>query len=142
MSIKKLAFSAFCKPKEGVIEAILELEKSDYKLGLISNGKTPFQERNFNVLGISEKFDSIIVSEAVGYRKPQKEIFTLACTQLKTTPNNVIFIGDNPKSDIEGANNCGMYTIYIPGNYGEYCESANATCKDFKELVEIVQNAK
>ena len=136
-----LCFSGFCKPKKGVIEAIKSLKNSGFKLGIISNGRSPFQERNFHALGVSNLFDSLVVSEAVGLRKPQKEIFEFACKKLEVSPLETIFVGDNPKADIDGANQCGMYTVFIPGYFGKTYEKANATCNDYSELERIVRNA-
>lgn len=137
----ELCFSGFCKPKNGVLEAIRVLKARGYKLGLVTNGKSPFQERNFNALGVSSLFDSITVSEAVGYRKPQKEIFELACKRIGVEPRQTIFVGDNATVDIDGANNCGMFTVFIPNVLGETYEKANSNCSSFTELVDIVQNA-
>lgn len=137
----ELCFSGFCKPKDHIIEALQLLKDKDYKLGLVSNGKFPFQKRNFNALGISHLFSTVIVSEEVGYRKPQKEIFRLACEHLKTSAEEVIFVGDNPEADIDGANNFGMYTIYIPSYFGETYSKANAICSDFSTLVGVIKNA-
>jgi putative hydrolase of the HAD superfamily len=137
----EFCFSGFCKSKKGSVDAIKELKSLGIKIGLVSNGNSPFQERNFNALGISEMFDSIIVSGAVGYRKPQKEIFELACSQIAVSSSDTVFVGDNPTADIDGANACGMYTIYIPGIHGSQCESANVVCENFSQLVGLVKNA-
>jgi len=137
----ELCFSGFCKPKNGVLEAIANLKEHGFKLGLVSNGRSPFQERNFKALGISDLFGSVVISEAVGYRKPQIEIYKLACHELAVAPKQTVFVGDNPITDIDGANGCGLFTVYIPGFYGETYDMANATCADFSTLVGIVQNA-
>ena len=135
-------FSRFCKPKAGVVEAIKALHARGYKIGLISNGKSPFQERNFNSLGISELFDTVIISDAVGHRKPEIEIFNLACDSINVEPANSIMIGDNPKADIDGANLAGLYTIYVPSYHGGPCDAANACCNDYSKLVGLVEAAR
>ncbi len=71
------------------------------------------QENNFYALGLKDFFSTIIVSEAVGMRKPDRQIFEYACKELGCTPNECIFVGDNHKADIEGANNAGMKTIFF-----------------------------
>ncbi|MEB6623527.1 HAD family hydrolase [Acinetobacter pittii] len=106
-------FNKFCRPFEKVPETIQNLYNKGYKLGLVSNGKSPFQENNFYALGLKEFFSTIIVSEAVGMRKPDRQIFEYACKELGCTPNECIFVGDNHKADIEGANNAGMKTIFF-----------------------------
>ncbi len=138
LSTYELCFSAFSKPKHGVLYAVNKLHKLGIKLALVSNGKSPFQERNFRALGISKLFDVIVVSEAVGLRKPDKAIFDLACKMLQTEASNSIFVGDSIKSDIDGANNAGLYSIYIPSFLHEECDSANIICDDFEELPNLV----
>jgi len=106
-------FNKFSSSFERVPETIQNLYNKGYKLGLVSNGKSPFQENNFYALGIKEFFSTIIVSEALGIRKPDRRIFEYACRELGCTPNECIFVGDNPKADIEGANKAGMKTIFF-----------------------------
>lgn len=136
----ELCFSGFCKPKKGVIEAIKTIHKMGKRLALVSNGKSPFQERNFNSLGISYLFDAAIVSEAVGLRKPDSAIFELACQRLEVEPRKAIFVGDNPVADISGSKKAGMYSIYIPGHYGDKCDEADITCEVFQALPDMVKN--
>ena len=109
-------FNKFSIGFDNVQKVISDLYQKGYKIGLVSNGKTPFQEHNFYALGLTQYFSTIIVSEAIGSRKPDKEIFAYACNQLNCSPSDCIFIGDNPKADIEGAKNVGMKTIFFNPN--------------------------
>lgn len=136
----ELCFSGFCQPKQGVIEAIKILKNMGKRLALVSNGKSPFQERNFRSLGVSHLFDTVIISEAVGLRKPEKAIFELVCSRLEVKPKESIFIGDNPLADIRGAKEVGMYSVYIPSHYGNSCHDANIVCTNFKDLPDIVES--
>ena len=54
------------------------------------------------------------MSEEVGYRKPDPRIFRDAfdLTGL-TSPDQVLFVGDNPQADIEGAKRFGMQTAWV-----------------------------
>ena len=137
----ELCFSGFCQPKQGAIEAVNILKNMGLKLALISNGKSPFQERNFNSLGISHLFDAVIISEAVGLRKPDRAIFKLASKILAVKPDRTVFVGDNPLADIKGSKDVGMYSIYIPSYYGDKCSHADIVCSNFTELPSIIVNA-
>jgi len=136
----ELAFCGFCVAKQNVIEALHSLNQLGLKIGLISNGKSPFQERNFRALGVSHLFDVAIVSEAVGLRKPDKRIFELACEQLNINPEECIFVGDNPVADIKGARDSGMNTVFVPGSVWSTCEEADAVCINFANLMEIFES--
>jgi putative hydrolase of the HAD superfamily len=134
-------FQKFCSPTSGITAEIQKIYAGGFQLGLITNGRSPFQEENFAALGIAELFGTVVVSDAVGFRKPQEEIFHIACERLKLLTEECIHIGDNPTADIDGANAVGMYTIYIPGVFGKHCENADAVCSDMSGLAEIVLNA-
>lgn len=130
-----LTFCAFCKPRNGAAIAINEFKNRGYKIGLVSNGKSPFQERNFRALGFSQQFDCVIVSEAVDMRKPDKSIFEHACCTVNADINASVFIGDNPIADIKGAKKAGMNTIYIPVSPAkDVCEYADVTFTDLSEI--------
>ena len=137
LSVYVSCFCAFCVPRLGVDRAIQELAEN-YSLGLISNGKTPFQERNFRALGISELFGSIIVSEAVGVKKPDPKIFLLGCSDLNVYPEEAVFVGDNPDADIKGAQQAGLKTIFVPSEFYPNCENADKTCEDLSTLPSLI----
>lgn len=135
-------FCEFCRAAVGVDEMIDQLVEQGYKLGLVSNGPSPFQERNFRALGFADKFSSIVVSAAVGYSKPQQQIFQIACDQLQVSRDDCVFVGDNPVADIAGAKACGMYSVYVPGRLGHECVEAEAVCTHFDQLPAIIEQAK
>jgi len=114
LSCYELCFCAFCKPRVGAVSAIKSLHTKGLKIGLVSNGKSPFQERNFRALGLSDYFHTVVVSDAVGLRKPNKEIFALACSNMQVDLERCTMVGDNEKADIAGAKQAGMRTIHTP----------------------------
>jgi len=131
-------FYKFCRSKPGANEAVAKLKSRGLKIALVSNGMTPFQERNFESLGMSEHFDSVVVSGAVNLRKPDPKIFLLACANVGVTPADCAFVGDNPDADIRAANAMGMYSVFIPTRFHPHCPHARSTCDDFRRLDSII----
>jgi len=130
-----LSFCAFCVPRPGIHASLEYLKKRGLPVAIVTNGKSPFQERNARALVEYKYFDSIIVSEAVGLRKPDKAIFELACKSLKAELDASIFIGDNPVADIAGANQAGMKTIFVPTNNDAIeCTDADAVVTNLIDL--------
>jgi putative hydrolase of the HAD superfamily len=68
LSVYENCFCGFSVPKVGVAEAITEIAKQ-HCIGLISNGMSPFQERNFRCLGFSALFGSVIGVRVTFYRE-------------------------------------------------------------------------
>ncbi|ERP96995.1 haloacid dehalogenase [Acinetobacter sp. COS3] len=133
-------FNKFSCCFEHIEKTMTQLKQQGYLIGLISNGRTPFQEHNFYALGLTEFFSSIIVSEAIGFRKPDPRIFLLSSAQLDTPPQNCIFVGDNEIADIQGAKDVGMKTIFFHPIPEVKSFIADANLHDYARLVEILEN--
>lgn len=116
------------------------LETKGYKLGIVTNGRSPFQERNIAALGIRHYFGAVLVSEAEGVRKPDPEIFLRAAARLRTQPDKVVFVGDNPQADIAGAQRCGMKAIWFAPRATGSCTFADAVCHGLDEVVGWVES--
>ena len=94
-------------------EEILDYLKNKYKLAIISNGDTDQQKRKIQFTGLDKYFQDIVISSEVGYSKPQKEIFEIACKRINLEPEKCIMVGDKYKVDIEGSINTGMKGIWV-----------------------------
>ena len=65
-----------------------------YRLGVISNGRSDEQRQKLKKTGIRERFEVVVVSEACGYAKPDRKIFTIACHAAGVVPKNALYICD------------------------------------------------
>jgi len=48
----------------------------------------------------------------IGFRKPAIQIYNMTLEKLGSKPDKAVFIGDNPNTDIIGAKNAGLHTIW------------------------------
>lgn len=94
-------------------EEALKTLKSKYKLVILSNGDGKQQRKKIEYTGLNKYFSNIVISSEVGYSKPDKEIFDIACKMVNLEPKNCVMIGDKYKVDIEGSLNAGMYGIWV-----------------------------
>ncbi|TLS52215.1 HAD family hydrolase [Paenibacillus antri] len=97
-------------------QEVVQHIKSKYKTGLITNGRTLIQYGKIDRIGLRNEFDLIVVSEEVGIKKPNPQIFKMALERLEVNPEECIYIGDHPTNDIEGAGKAGMKTIWMQVN--------------------------
>ncbi|WP_436870662.1 HAD family hydrolase [Acinetobacter courvalinii] len=132
-------FNKFSCCFNDVENTIIKLKEQGYLIGLISNGRTRFQEHNFYALGLTEFFSSIIVSEAVGLRKPDPAIFLLSCRQLNVSPQDCTFVGDNELADIQGAKTVGMKTIFFHPDQSIRSLIADATLHHYINLIDLLK---
>ncbi len=110
-------FGKFTVALPGMHEVLSEL-KTNYKLGMITNGFSSVQREKLQVAGITEYFDDIIVSGEVPYEKPEVEIFLQSCSRLEVKPEEAVFVGDYYPNDIAGALAAGIKPIWIVGEPG------------------------
>lgn len=92
---------------------VLENLKNKYKLVILSNGDGKQQRKKIEYTGLNKYFSDIVISSEVGYSKPEKEIFEIACKMINLKPENCIMIGDKYKVDVEGSLNAGMHGIWV-----------------------------
>ncbi|WP_430788985.1 HAD family hydrolase [Virgibacillus flavescens] len=109
-------FKLSCIPFPGLINMLKSLKQNSFSLGIITNGRSQFQLDNITALGIEKYFDTILISESEGIKKPDPKIFEKALSRLNVHPHESIFIGDHPEKDIMAARTIGMKTIWKKNN--------------------------
>lgn len=93
---------------------VIEQLSSRYELVALTNGIQTVQENRMSRSPIGKFFKHLVISEAVGYSKPEPEIFDTALSLVKTTEKTkVLMIGDSLKADIEGAYKFGIDAVWV-----------------------------
>lgn len=93
---------------------VLEKLKNDYKLLLLTNGSPDLQsEKLSGVPQLKTYFDYIVVSGSFGRGKPDVSLFQYALNLLGVTNKEAVMVGDKLTTDILGANNTGIASVWI-----------------------------
>lgn len=108
-------FKNYCVPFPNLISMLEQLKQNNLVLGMITNGFGQFQIDNIKSLGIEPYFDTILVSEWEGMKKPNPQIFMRAIEKLNVSPSECIFVGDHPVNDVRAAQDVGMLGIWKKG---------------------------
>lgn len=108
-------FLDLCSSKSGVIEGARELlaylKGKGYRMHICSNGFHEVQYKKLRSSGLTDFFDTVILSEDAGANKPSKIFFDYALERTQANPSTTLMIGDNYSTDIEGAMNAGLDTL-------------------------------
>lgn len=100
----------FPESHRGVLEAL----GLRYRLAVVSNfDHGPTVEMALGSHGIRNRFEAVVVSADVGWRKPRPEIFAETLRRMNLVASDVIFVGDTPEVDVVGAKAAGMDVIWI-----------------------------
>ena len=99
----------------GAMEFIDWMNSSSVNWGVLTNGDQ-FQHRKAEATGISGKAPFVLASQLFGADKPAPEVFIEAVRLLGVEGLNteeILFVGDNPYTDIIGAHCVGMKTAWV-----------------------------
>lgn len=127
-----------------VLPLFKELKRRNITIGIVSDLTADIQLRKLHKLGISEHVDILVTSEEAGREKPHPSVFLFALNKLGLLPNEVIVIGDNPKTDMEGANAIGIDTVLLmKGTQAKLPEEdyrkPNFVIKEIFELLSVLE---
>ena len=100
------------KPECDLKRLVAKINGMGYSTGVVTNGPCEYQKAKIKALKIDILMDMYVISEEVGVAKPCVDIFHMALKTLGVDPSNAWFIGDNPYSDIQGAKNAGMVSVW------------------------------
>lgn len=115
------------KPMPGLIDVLDELKVAGYRLGIISNaGNVDNIQRLMDNAGIRGYFDPILISAAVGIRKPHALIFETVLKAWGLPAREVVMIGDMLNADIVGAQRVGMWQIWLTADADNESNRADA----------------
>jgi 2-haloalkanoic acid dehalogenase type II len=134
------------KAETDTLSTVESLKQSGIRMGIVSNASDDDDVQTLvDNAGIRTYFDFVLSSAACGIRKPNPRIFQIALDHWKMSPERAAMVGDTLGADILGANNAGIYSVWItrradtPGNRDhEDTIQPNATIASLAELPELI----
>lgn len=120
----------------GTREMLMHLKTLGKNIYLLSNAQRIFTAYEMKDLGISSYFDDILISSDYRTRKPDEQFFKILVQRHLLDPAQCLFVGNDSKCDIAGAQNAGMDTFYVKSNISpenDEAEDANYIVNEFFE---------
>ena len=105
----------FIKVLHGAVEFVDWMNSKSVAWGVVTNGDQ-FQHKKAEATGLNNKAPFVLASKIFGVDKPAPEVFMEAVRLLEIEglkTEDVLFVGDNPYTDIVGAHGVGMKTAWI-----------------------------
>ena len=99
----------------GAMDFIDWMNSSSVNWGVVTNGDQ-FQHKKAEATGIGKKAPFVLASKLFGVDKPEPEVFVEAVRLLDVgglETEEILFVGDNPYTDIIGAHGVGMKTAWV-----------------------------
>lgn len=133
----RAGFPSACLLFPDALQTLSSLRASGLKLGLITNGSVPMQTSKLRCLALASAFDTILISDAEGFSKPDIQIFHLAVERLGVKPGQAVFVGDNPEVDLAGARAAGMLAIWRRDAKRSGTIDADAVIEELADLLAL-----
>lgn len=135
---------AYLRSVKNSRRVLLELKREGYKVAVVTDGDPIKQWEKILRLELDEYFDEVFISDYLGVKKPHPKIFLKALKKLDVKPEEAVMVGDRLYSDIYGAKNVGMVTVWFRyGKYRdkemEYVEYADFTIERLEDLLKIIR---
>jgi len=98
---------------DDVLKSLEKLKKSSIKTAIITDGIPIKQYEKILRLGIDDLIDLVVISDEIGIRKPNPELFSYCLKKFKVKGHETIYVGDNIYKDIIPANFNKIHSVYI-----------------------------
>ena len=116
----------------------LDTISKNYRIGLVSNGRTKGQIAKIEASGIAKYFSSICISESIGCKKPDQAIFLACLRELSALPSEAVFVGDNPQVDIEPAKSLGLRAVWVKNTHFQEPAVCDGVIMSIEELPKLL----
>ena len=110
------------------------------KIALLTNGFAELQWKKLHMLGLENEFDATLMLERGMKKKPEPEPFLDLAQTLGIPPKELIYVGDNPINDVQGARNAGYLPVWVrtTGVWPDSIEPAPYAIDDVSELPSLL----
>ncbi|HET6891975.1 MAG TPA: HAD-IA family hydrolase [Pyrinomonadaceae bacterium] len=113
LSVSHLDRHIWCGLDPEAPRVLDELKRQGLVVAVISNTEDGRLRDSLTAAGISDRFDLLVDSHLVGYRKPDPAIFQFALSALKLQAYEAAYVGDSYVHDALAAQKIGLRGILL-----------------------------
>ncbi|WP_331751734.1 HAD family hydrolase [Streptomyces sp. NBC_00723] len=84
---------------------------------IVTNGRTVQQEAKIRNTRLDQLVQGWVISESVGHKKPEPEIFQAAAATVNLALPGAWVIGDSPHADIASAHMLGLRSVWVTNGH-------------------------
>lgn len=126
---------------EGASALLDILKEKGFDMHIVTNGILEVQKKRLKRSGIDKYMGEIFVSELIGFQKPKEEFFSHVFNAIsEKEKSKILLVGDSLTSDIKGAQNAKIDSVWLNLKNEQANGEAVATYEitSLKDLLEII----
>jgi len=123
------------EPRPGALDVLGELRRRGMPTALISMC-APDTPLSVVVSLLGGLVDVEVLDVKVGLRKPEPEIYLLACERLGVEPARCLYVGDGAYAELSGATAVGMHAVLIRDPVEEAGEALRPEAEEWTERID------
>lgn len=143
VNLAEEGFTVFYKARSQVdlypgAEDMLKALSASFRLAAITNGNADLQS-----IGISGYFEYVYAANLTLLEKPAPDMFHLCLAEMEISAGTLLHVGDNPVTDIFGANAAGVQTLWFNqynDTWPEHLDSPDFEVSDLSDIVALFQS--
>jgi putative hydrolase of the HAD superfamily len=112
LELRAALYRKWFEPRPGAVQVVQELRRRGMPTALISMC-APDTPTLWRASVFANSIDVEVFSCEVGLRKPEPEIYLLACERLGVDPTRCLYVGDGSYGELTGASALGMHAVLI-----------------------------
>lgn len=131
------AFEVFLRARNNIelyadTRPALALLHQRYRLFSASNGNADLAQ-----IGLAQFFERSVAAREVGALKPDPVVYWKVIEGTNLAPHEVLFVGDDPEHDVEGARRAGMLPVWINRDGAPWPQTLEQPSHSIKSLQEL-----
>lgn len=107
---------------DGTVELLDALKAAGAGVYLLSNAQSAFTPDEIDSVGLTDKFDGMLLSSDCGCRKPDKAFFAMLFDKYGIDKASAVMVGDDVTSDGAGAENFGIAYVRADGGAAAHAD--------------------
>ncbi len=131
------------RPMPHAIETLDALHAASRRVYLLSNAQSCFTNNELHTLGLSDRFDGILLSSDAGMKKPYHGLYELLLSRYGIDRADAIMVGNDAIADMQGAHEVGIRGAYIhtwqSGKHPKMLPQGCFEISDLSDLIELTE---
>ncbi len=123
------------KPMPHALETLDALRRGGARTFLLSNAQSCFTVGELDALGLTRRFDGILLSSDAGMKKPYRGLFELLLSRYGIDRRSAVMVGNDAVADIGGADAVGLAGCYYhTWQSGAHPDALPPSCREIPDL--------